>query len=239
MRALILAAGRGRRIQSLAGDRPKAFLELGGRRILDHQIEAFRSVGVKEFVLVVGHRSELFRRDYGGPEFTLVQNPFFSRTNVLASVWFARRTLRDGCFFVHADTYFEPSILQDLHRAGASGGIHLAVERKDTTEEEMKVQVKDGKVVRISKEMSCAPAFGEFIGLASIGSEAGAQLARHVERLIERDQRLDDFFEAAIQASIDEGAPVRILDIGERAAIEIDFPEDYHRATRLFDTRHD
>lgn len=237
MRALILAAGRGRRIESLAGDSPKAFLELGGRRILDHQIDAFRSVGVEEFVLVVGHRSELFRKDYAGTEFVLIQNPFFSRTNVLASVWFAREVLREGCFFVHADTYFEPSIVQDLHQAGTSRGIHLAVQRKDTAEEEMKVQVEENRVVQISKEMSPELAYGEFIGLASIGKEAGVRLAEHVEQLIEQDERLDDFFEAAIQCSIDEGTAVSILDIGQRMAIEIDFPEDYRLATRLFDSR--
>ena len=66
-----------------------------------------------------------------------------------------------------------------------------------------------------------------------IGRDTGPALVRRVEDLIERQSRLDDFFESALQVLIDDGVPVGILDIGDRVAVEIDFPDDFRLAERL------
>jgi len=54
----VLAAGRGRRIESVAGAEPKPLLPILDRPLLAWQLEALRASGVREVVLVVGHRRE-------------------------------------------------------------------------------------------------------------------------------------------------------------------------------------
>lgn len=58
MRAVILAAGEGRRTRPLTDTRPKALLELAGGALIDHVIRSVRDAGCKEVTVVVGHFSE-------------------------------------------------------------------------------------------------------------------------------------------------------------------------------------
>src|SRR5213592_2775618 len=65
MKAIILAAGVGKRIGAATGNRPKCLLEFGGRSLLVRYLDALLAVGVKSAVLVVGHRQELIRDAVG------------------------------------------------------------------------------------------------------------------------------------------------------------------------------
>ena len=83
----------------------------------------------------------------------IVVNPFYEMTNVLGSLWFAKDLLINGFYFIHADIFFEPLILGDL--INKKGNIVLCVEKKKTVVEEMKVQITNGLVNKLSKEMPC------------------------------------------------------------------------------------
>jgi NDP-sugar pyrophosphorylase family protein len=55
MFAIIIAGGKGERLQPLTSDRPKHMVLLGGKPILEHQIEWLRANGVTDVVVAVGH----------------------------------------------------------------------------------------------------------------------------------------------------------------------------------------
>ena len=57
MKALILAAGYATRMGTLALDRPKALLEVGGRPVIDHLVQALRSISsIEQIALVTNHK---------------------------------------------------------------------------------------------------------------------------------------------------------------------------------------
>ncbi|MFC2140266.1 bifunctional N-acetylglucosamine-1-phosphate uridyltransferase/glucosamine-1-phosphate acetyltransferase [Candidatus Auribacterota bacterium] len=58
IRALILAAGQGKRMKS---DFPKVLHSLKGRSLVDYVIDAVQSAGVDEISMVVGHKKECFK----------------------------------------------------------------------------------------------------------------------------------------------------------------------------------
>ena len=58
MKAVILAAGRGKRLRPLTDSVPKPMIEIGGKPILLWQIEWLRSYGITEFVLCISHLRE-------------------------------------------------------------------------------------------------------------------------------------------------------------------------------------
>ncbi len=68
MLAIVLAAGRGERLRPLTLTRPKVLLEVGGRPLLAHALEALRAVGVEEAIIVVGYMEEAVRRWLGDGE---------------------------------------------------------------------------------------------------------------------------------------------------------------------------
>jgi bifunctional UDP-N-acetylglucosamine pyrophosphorylase/glucosamine-1-phosphate N-acetyltransferase len=64
MKALIFAAGRGKRMMPLTADRPKPLLEISGRPILEYTLEALPDA-VTEIILVVGYRGEMIKDRFG------------------------------------------------------------------------------------------------------------------------------------------------------------------------------
>ncbi|USQ95291.1 NTP transferase domain-containing protein [Caulobacter sp. RL271] len=57
-KAVILAAGRGRRMGKLTKDRPKAALVVGDHALIDWQIAALQAAGVEEIAVVTGHGAQ-------------------------------------------------------------------------------------------------------------------------------------------------------------------------------------
>jgi glucose-1-phosphate thymidylyltransferase len=58
VRAIVLAAGRGRRLEPLTLTRPKPLLPVAGRPILEHVLEGLARAGIQDIVVVVGHLGE-------------------------------------------------------------------------------------------------------------------------------------------------------------------------------------
>ena len=59
MRAIILAAGRGSRLQQAAdGQLPKCLLTFGRRSLLERHLQLLQAAGVEEIVLALGFRHE-------------------------------------------------------------------------------------------------------------------------------------------------------------------------------------
>jgi glucose-1-phosphate thymidylyltransferase len=65
MKAVILAAGKGTRLEPLTDDRPKALVEVAGRPILADVFDRLIDVGIDEFVVVVGYLKERIIEEFG------------------------------------------------------------------------------------------------------------------------------------------------------------------------------
>ncbi|WP_435096261.1 sugar phosphate nucleotidyltransferase [Halarchaeum sp. P4] len=65
MKAVILAAGEGTRLQPLTETRPKPMLPVGNRPLLEHVVDAVAEAGIDDIVLVVGYRRERIQSYFG------------------------------------------------------------------------------------------------------------------------------------------------------------------------------
>jgi len=234
MQAIIMAAGRGKRISSVTDGLPKCFLQIGGRRIIDHQLHNLRELGITDITIVTGYRKSLFEAEYGGQGLQFAFNPFFETTNVLTSFWFGQRFLHDDFLYFHADTIFEPAIFHEMVRA--QGDVVLPVDTHPCADEEMKVRVDAaGHVVQINKTMPGPSAFGEFIGIAKCSKTALASIQVATEEFMVR-QEFQHYFESALQKLIDDKrCPVKTLNISGKRWNEIDFEADLAKGRRLFE----
>ena len=232
MKAIIMAAGRGSRISSISDDLPKSFLKINGKRIFDHQIQSLKDAGIDDIIVVIGYKADLFIKEYSNSDIKFIINPFYERCNVLGSLWFALKYLSNGFYFLHADVFFDKTILIDLKNDNRD--CVLCVEPKKTNEEEMKVRVLNNNIVEINKEMDCESAFGEFTGVAKIGPKSSIIISEAIKNKIEKFGSLDSFFEIVLQDCVDQNLiKINYIDIGNRVSIEIDFPEDYKKAIEI------
>src|SRR5258705_9997847 len=65
MKAMLLAAGEGKRLGSMTLDRPKPMLEIGSRPILEHNIRLLSRYGIRELVINLHYRAEVITEYFG------------------------------------------------------------------------------------------------------------------------------------------------------------------------------
>ena len=65
MKAVILAAGKGTRMEGLCDELPKPLLPIANRPVLAHTLGQLEAAGVREALLVVGHQARLIRATLG------------------------------------------------------------------------------------------------------------------------------------------------------------------------------
>jgi glucose-1-phosphate thymidylyltransferase len=65
MKAVILAAGEGTRLEPLTEARPKPMVPVANRPLLEYVIEAVRDAGISQIVLVVGYKRERIQNHFG------------------------------------------------------------------------------------------------------------------------------------------------------------------------------
>jgi glucose-1-phosphate cytidylyltransferase len=61
MRVIILAGGRGTRLQEETGARPKPMVEIGGRPILWHIMKIYSHWGFNDFVVCLGYKGYMIK----------------------------------------------------------------------------------------------------------------------------------------------------------------------------------
>src|SRR4030043_1233499 len=65
MKAAILAAGEGVRLQPITATRPKHMIKVGGKPILEHCLTALKTAGIEEAVIVVCYMADMIRQYFG------------------------------------------------------------------------------------------------------------------------------------------------------------------------------
>lgn len=65
MKAVILAAGEGRRLEPLTNVRPKPMIPIANRPLLEYVVDAVVSAGIEEIILVVGYKRERIQNHFG------------------------------------------------------------------------------------------------------------------------------------------------------------------------------
>ncbi len=227
--AIILAAGRGSRLNGNADDQPKCLMRLGGISILERQIQALRGAGVDQIGVVVGCQADRVRRLIGGGVH-YVENARFAQTNSLYSLWLARPLLLDGFVVLNCDVLFHPQLLTDLltARCDAAGLVAYRHDGDALGEEEMKVKVRQGRIVEFSKQMPPDEADGENVGILKFDRPAARTLVRHLDRLVAAGHTR----EWAPRAFTEFARERSLFAVATRGYpwIEIDFPQDYERA---------
>jgi len=232
MRGIILAAGKGSRLNGTIGDKPKCLLRVGGRTLVERQIDALRSVGIDDIAIVIGCQADLVRRTCGS-RITYIENSRFAQTNSLYSLWMARPLLYDGFVVMNCDVLFHPQMLGDLVTSRHEDALLIAYQEDDAApfgDEEMKIRVRRGRVRDIAKTLSPADADGENVGIVKFGGEGARLLTGFLEQRV-AGGGLKDWAPRAF-ADFARIRPLHAVGTRGYPWTEIDFPEDYERAVR-------
>lgn len=119
MKGVLLTAGEGTRMRPLTLTRPKTMLQVGGKPILQYNLEALRDAGIKDIIMVVGYKKEAIENYFEdgskfGVNITYVtQEKRLGTAHAISSI----RTEIDNQFIVlNGDIIVNPNIITDLIR---------------------------------------------------------------------------------------------------------------------------
>ena len=231
MKAIILAAGQGKRLVPYSKDKPKCLLLVGDNTtLIGHQLKMLRCINIKDAVIVVGYKKEKvkkhLKKNYPDFRFVLIDNPEFATTNTVYSLWLARDCMNEDFFYLNADVLFHPKVLEDLKKS--TRGNVLAVQRGACGKEEVKVILNSHRIVHIGKGISQKRAFGEFIGIAKFSCLIASDFIKALEKVMDEKGK-NEYFEDALDI-IASRTILYALDITDLPSIEVDFSDDLKKA---------
>ena len=232
--AVLLCAGLGSRLLPLTADRPKCLIEVGGRTILEHQLDALAAAGIARATIVGGYRfdrlSAFVAARWPDPAArpALVFNPFYAGSSSIGSVWAARERLSAPFCLLNGDTVYDPAMIADgLRRAG--DGVSLFVEAIDAPEaDDMLVRLSGERVIAVGKGLPPALARNRSLGFVVSRAADGGGYADALVRVIGEVDGTQAFHHAVIDRMAHEGH-VAAIPFDGGLWTEIDRPEDIAR----------
>lgn len=237
MKAIILAAGQGRRLLPWTHDIPKCLLPFAGRPLLGWQLAALAANEVDEAVVVTGFAArdverEIERLAPPGMSVTPLFNPFFGVADNIASCWAARDYLSGEVAVINGDTLFEPAVLAKV-RAQATRPLTVTVDVKPAYDaDDMKVQLHNDSVIRIGKTLPPETSDAESIGLLLLKGLGGPLFSAAIEAVMRQPRGVTRWYLSAVDELAGRGV-VGAVSIAGLGWTEVDYPGDLGRAEML------
>lgn len=240
MRAIILAAGRGSRLQQTADRQlPKCLLTFGGRSLLERHLRLLEAAGVREIVLALGFRHEIIESELvrlrPRSQVEIVLNPRYELGSMLTVHSAAEPLTRGGdVLLMDADVLYHERIMAAL-TDGRGPVNRLLIDREfEAGEEPVKVCVAAGVPVEFRKKLEPGLQYdtiGESVGFFRFDERASRRLAAIVADHVAGSRAHLPHEEAVRDLLLERSQLFEVSDVTGVPWIEIDFPADVARAT--------
>lgn len=235
MKAIILAAGVGRRLSPITDTTPKCLIRIGDRTIIERYFENFSRLGIDEAVIVVGHLKnkiiEAIGDEFHGVKVTYLDNERFEEGNIF-TVHLASQAFDDDIIMMDADVIFHPGLLERQIKSPSKNCYLMDEGFVETDGEECKVAALNGRVVANNRKITKKyDRIGEGLGFLKLCRQTALELKKIVGQFIERGETSKEY-EDALEILLEQEV-VGFEPVGDLPWTEIDFKEDIQKAARI------
>jgi choline kinase len=236
LKAIILAAGQGRRLMPLTSNMAKCSLTLHGASILEWQLSQIAKCDVEEVIVVTGFAFERVDAIVEGIDFIKVRtlhNPMYAHTDNLGTCWEARFEMDEPFILMNGDTLFEAAVLQRLLGSEKKYPITLATDNKPHFDlDDMKIITDGTRLLKVSKQLDISLVSGESIGLMVFDQVGANAFTEKLEEMMDQSNALKLWYLSAIDQLASDGL-AGICPIDGLSWCEVDDAADFAAAASV------
>jgi len=236
MKAIILAAGIGKRLGPKSDHKPKCLLTFDGVSLLDRHLAILEYYNINEIYIITGYESGMIEQAISTIPLNvqLIYNSQYQRGSVI-SLWTAHPYLSagDDILLMDADVLYDHNIIGKLVNT-SHHNCFLFDRELEAGDEPVKLCINNGRLVEFRKNVDQQVQFdlqGESIGFFRFSGEMASNLAQQAQHYLDA-RRLDEPYEEVIRdLLLNRPDSFAYEDVTGLPWIEIDFPDDVMRAT--------
>ena len=242
MKALILAAGFGKRLQPITNTIPKSMVEVNGTPLLVNALNNLTSLGIKDIGIVVGHMADYIREhignEYNGAKISYYENSRYLETNNVVSLYQAIDFCDEDMLMLECDIYYHKELLESLMAAQGECSILVSPFNPKTM---------DGSVIEVEGERALDLILGKWQGsdFDYSNTRKTVNMYRFTKPFITKYRRLikwyvenmgeQSYYEKVLGSILYlKETDVRVVEVPEDMWCEVDDKNDLDRARERF-----
>lgn len=148
MKAVILAAGLGKRLATVSAQKPKVLVKVGGKTLIEHNLEKLRNLGITQIAVVIGYKGEMVKELLGNSV------SYFEQKERLgtAHAFYCAKDFVDEPFFLalNGDMFFSDPLTEFIRLQSPA----IAVYHVEDASRYGRFEIKDGKVVSVKEKLA-------------------------------------------------------------------------------------
>jgi L-glutamine-phosphate cytidylyltransferase len=194
---IILAAGRGSRVKNLTNKYPKPLLKYLNCSILDYQLKILNFHKINKINVVVGYKSQYFKKY----KLNLITNKKFQTTNMLYSLFKAKKYLKGNLIISYGDIIYSKKILNKIIKSKKD--ISIAIDNnwknywfkrfKDPLKDLETCKISNNKIIELGKKtINYNEIKGQYIGLIKLTSK-GCKIFHKIYKKLKK-KKIKNFY---------------------------------------------
>jgi 2-aminoethylphosphonate-pyruvate transaminase len=240
MTAVILAAGRGTRLNKLTSRLPKGLLQIDGKSLLERSLAAIKKNKITQAIIVIGHYGHLIQEKIGNDFYDLnlsyIRNPNYAKTGSMYSLWQIHDSIHDDILLLESDLLYEERAIPVLLESKYSDVI-LVSSLLDSGDDVYVCTNEKEQLILLGKEIEedmKSNALGALVGISKLSKQFLRSLfdRASLEFKTGQEELLNQHYEECINKVSVSTHPVYTTYLQDLVWIEIDNHNDLRRARR-------
>ena len=224
MKAIIMAAGVGKRLQSLNINKPKCLIAVGSTTLIRRSVNLLVSKGISDITVIVGFKGHLIRNELNN-DVAYFENPDFHSTNSIKSLWYAKDLLDDDVLLLNGDLYYEHVILD--YAINQTNPVVMLADSTRIDNADYRFSFSDGQIDQFGKHLTNQETDGEYIGIVRIDQCFIKTFKETLEEMITAGKS-NIWWEDVLYSFIAEQIPIHYFDVAGTFWSEVDTLQDYN-----------
>ena len=252
---IIPAAGEDMVLRDILNGKPKSMLEMGGKTLLDHQIQILSKANLADITLIAGYGKEKLQAE----GISILENPDYQKGSMFNSLLIAKEKMVNGFIMLYSDILMEDHILNKLmdckedivlvadnstqyHKPEEGNFLDYIISKNQYKPSRREIRFTGENVVaNIGTKINPETATHEFIGLARFSKtgteqmlETYSDVVRNFTGEFQESKDITELnFTDLIQEMIDRGFAIHYMEI-HKGWLEIHNTEHIALAQKSF-----